>query len=177
MIGFLDLKSLGYYKIRQDVLQQNFSKCYHFEPAGRWCEEFNTLVNELQKDKKILDNEKYPWLEDSDERKYMTDKEILDKYLDLDKLCLTESEKKEVRDMIYKYKDAFSLRDEIGSCPNIEIDIDVTDNTPFFITPYHVKEEKKILDKELKRLCYLGMLKEGFLAYSSPVMLISRKVM
>ena len=29
----------------------------------------------------------------------------------------------------------------------------------------------------MKRLCYLGIMKEGFLAYSSPVMLISRKVM
>ena len=28
----------------------------------------------------------------------------------------------------------------------------------------------------MKRLCSLGILKEGFLAYSSPVMLISRKV-
>ena len=64
----------------------------------------------------------------------------------------------------------------MGTCPNIEIDIDVTDKTPFFIRPYHVREEdKKILDKEMKRLCYLGMLK-GFSAYSSPVILISRKV-
>ena len=29
----------------------------------------------------------------------------------------------------------------------------------------------------MKRLCYLGILKEGLLAYSSPVMLIRRKVM
>ena len=28
----------------------------------------------------------------------------------------------------------------------------------------------------MKRLCYLGILKEGFSAYSSPVVLISRKV-
>ena len=28
----------------------------------------------------------------------------------------------------------------------------------------------------MKKLCYLGILKEGFSAYSSPVMLISRKV-
>ena len=28
----------------------------------------------------------------------------------------------------------------------------------------------------MKRLCYLGILKEGFLAYSSPVMLISRNL-
>ena len=29
----------------------------------------------------------------------------------------------------------------------------------------------------MKRLCYLGILKGGFSAYSSPIMLISRKVM
>ena len=33
-----------------------------------------------------------------------------------------------------------------------------------------------VLDKEMRRLCYLGILKEGFSAYSSPVMLISRKL-
>ena len=48
---------------------------------------------------------------------------------------------------------------------------------PFFIRPYHVKEDdKRILDKEMKRLCYLGILKDGFSAYSSLVMLISRKM-
>ena len=69
------------------------------------------------------------------------------------------------------------MRDEIGTCPNIKVEIDVTDNSPFFIRPFHAKEEDKaILDKEMKWLCYLGILKEGFLAYSSPVMLISQKV-
>ena len=107
----------------------------------------------------------------------MTDKEILDKYIDLHKSCLSESEKKEVRDMIYKYKDAFSLRYEIGTCPNIEIDIDITDKTLFFTRPYHLKEkDNRLLDKEMKRLCHLGILKEGFSDYVSPVMLISRKV-
>ena len=53
----------------------------------------------------------------------------------------------------------------------------MTDKTPFFIRPFHAKEEgKNILDKEMKRLCYLGILKEGFSAYSSPVMLIRRKM-
>ena len=32
----------------------------------------------------------------------MTAKEILDKYIDLEKLCLTEEEKKEVMEMPYK---------------------------------------------------------------------------
>ena len=177
MLGILDLRSLGYHKIRQGELQQNLSKCYHLNQQKKQCEEFNTLVNELKKVQKISEKEKYPWLEDSDERKYMTDREILDKYIGLDRSCLTDSEKTQVRDMIYKYKDAFSLRDEIGTCPNIGIDIDVTDKTPFFIRPYHVREEdKRMLDKEMKRLCYLAILKEGFSAYLSPVMLISRKV-
>ena len=82
-----------------------------------------------------------------------------------------------MREIFYKYKDAFSLRDKIGMCPNIEVEIDVTDKTPFFIRPFHTKEEdKSILDKEMKRLCYLGILQEGFSAYSSPVMLTSRKM-
>ena len=107
----------------------------------------------------------------------MMDKEILDKYLGLDKSCLTEKEKREVMEMLYKYKEAFSLRDEMGTCPNIEVEINVTDRSPFLIRPYHVKEEDKaLIDKEKNHLCYLGILKEGFSAYSSPVMLISRKL-
>ena len=68
----------------------------------------------------------------------MTVKEILDKLIDLEKSCMMEKEKKEVMEMLYKYKDAFSLRDEIGTCPNIEVEIDVMDKSPFFIRPYHV---------------------------------------
>ena len=69
------------------------------------------------------------------------------------------------------------LRGDIDTCPNIEVEIDVTDKLPFFIRPYYVKEEdENILVREMKRLCYLGILKEAFSAYSSPFMLISRKV-
>ena len=56
-------------------------------------------------------------LDDSDERKCMSDKEILDKYIDLENSCLSRWEKKEVINLIYEYKDAFSLRDKIGTCP------------------------------------------------------------
>ena len=32
----------------------------------------------------------------------------------------------------------------------------------------HTREEnKRVLDKEMKRLCYLGILKEGFSAFSN----------
>ena len=77
-----------------------------------------------------MTKEYYPWLDPSNERTYMTDKEILEKYIDLDKSCLMEKEKKEVMDMLYKYKEAFSLRDEIGTCPNMEVKINITDRSP-----------------------------------------------
>ena len=57
--------------------------------------------------------------------------------------------------MLYKFKDAFSLTDEICTCANIEAEIDVTDKLPFFIRPYHIREgDINILDNEMKRLCY-----------------------
>ena len=58
--------------------------------------------------------------------------------------------------MLYKYKEAFSLRDEISTCPNIVVKINVIDKSSLFVRPYHVKEEDKhILDREMKRLCHL----------------------
>ena len=54
-------------------------------------------------------------------------------------------------EMQYKYKEAFSLRDEIGTCPYIEVEIDVMNKSPFFIRPYHAKEEDKaLIDKDMK---------------------------
>ena len=178
MIGIIDLRWLGYYKIKQGILQQNLSRYYRFEKAEKLCEYFNNFVNTLKKEREQNSlGDKYPWLDQDDERRHMTDKEILDKYINLDQSCLSKEEKKEVMDMLYRYREAFSLRDEIGTCPNIEVEIDVTDKLPFFIWPYHVKEEDKaFIDKEMKWLCYMGILKEGFSAYSSPVMLISRKL-
>ena len=107
--------------------------------------------------------DKYPWLDPEDERRNMTDREILEKYIDLKNSCLNKEEKVKVMDMLYKYKEAFSLGDEIGTCPNTEIEIEVMDKSPFFIRPYHVREEDiAVIDKEMKRLCYMGILKEGF---------------
>ena len=40
--------------------------------------------------------DKYPWLDPSDERKHMSDREILDKYVDLDKSCLTDEKRSQL---------------------------------------------------------------------------------
>ena len=39
--------------------------------------------------------------------------------------------KGEVMVKLYRYREAFSLRDEMGTCPNIEVKIDVTDKSLF----------------------------------------------
>ena len=38
MIGIIDMISLGYYKIKQEILQQNLSRYYRFENAEKLCE-------------------------------------------------------------------------------------------------------------------------------------------
>ena len=133
MIGIVDIQSLGYYKTKQGILRQNLSKFYKFEEAGKLCEYFNKFVNTLKKDREQVSLvDKYPWLDPEDKRRNMMDREILEKYIDLDMSCLNKKEKVEVMDMLYKYKEAFSLRDEIGTCPSIEVEIEVTDRSPFF---------------------------------------------
>ena len=94
MIEIVDLRSLGHYKIKQGILQQNLSKYYRFERAETLSEYFNRFVNTLKKEREEKDpDESYPWSDSTDERKYLTDQEILDKYLDLDSSCLTKEEK------------------------------------------------------------------------------------
>ena len=150
MIGVIDLRSLGFYKIKQEVLQEHLGKDYHFKLVDGVCSQYNRFVNLMRKEEENSKG-KYPWLEDTDERKYIMDREILDKYINLDNSCLTKVEKTQVRELLYKYKDIFSLRDEIGLCPNIEIEIDITDKSPSFIRSFHANEEDKIiLNKEMK---------------------------
>ena len=95
MIGMVDLRLLGCYKIKQGILQQNLSKYYRFERAETLCKYFNKFINTLKKEREQIEpKEGYPWLDSSDEREYMTDWEILEKYIDLHSLCLTKEEKK-----------------------------------------------------------------------------------
>ena len=60
MLGILDLRLVGYCKIKQRILQQNLSRYYRFESADILCEHFNKFVNTLKKEKEER-NEKYPW--------------------------------------------------------------------------------------------------------------------
>ena len=74
MLGILDLRLMGYNRIKQGMLQQNLSKFYKFKSADTICEHFNRFINALKKEREEEMQEKYPWLDPSNERKYMTKK-------------------------------------------------------------------------------------------------------
>ena len=51
MLGIFDLRSLGYYKIKQGILQLNLSKYSKFEKADTLCEHFNNFTHTLKKER------------------------------------------------------------------------------------------------------------------------------
>ena len=104
------------------------------------------------------------------------DEEILDKYIDLSSSDLNTEEKSTLMSIIKLHKEAFSLRDEIGKCPNIKIDVDVMDDSPFFVRPFSIHEEDKpTMDKYMAKLVSPGILSKNNTTHSSPVMLVARK--
>ena len=82
---------------------------------------------QLEKDQLDSEDEKdpYPWLDLEDPRRNMSDEQILEEYVDLSASDLDPSEKDTLLKLMKQHKEAFSLGDEIGKCPNIKIDIDV----------------------------------------------------
>ena len=75
MIGVVDLISLGFYKIKQEVLQEHLGIHYHFELADDVCNQYNRFVNLMRKEEENSEG-KFPWLEDTNKRKYMTDRDF-----------------------------------------------------------------------------------------------------
>ena len=194
-VGCIDMRSLGYFHVSRDTILMAVEDQCKFLNDEDSLEFFNLLVDDIKqinantklqprepdkvRDTNLKDNttgDPYPWLDKDDPRRTMTDEEIINKYVNLEDSDLTEKEKKQLRKVILRYRPAFSLRDEIGVCPHMEVDLELTDTTPFFIRPFPIKEnEKDIIDKEMRKGCLLGILKKGMSSYSSPIMLIPRK--
>ena len=142
-IGILDLRSVGYFKVSYQKLttmaesRQTF-KMYHYQQVRKDPKEHLDEYHKMsrasrderysERSQNIQDNtDRYPWLAKDDPRRYQTDVEILYEKIDLKDSALTKKEKAKMMKMILKYRDAFSLRDEIGECPNLVADIKVID--------------------------------------------------
>ena len=122
---------------------------------------------------KSTPDDKYPWLDPDDPRRNMTDKEILRMKLNLKDSILNKKEKEEFLTKVEQFTDVFSLRDEIGTCPFIEVHLKLKDETPFFVRPYPMREEqKKVIQKEMDRLEHLGIIHKGCLSETEKSKLI-----
>ena len=192
-IGILGLRSVGYFKVSYQKLitmaesRQTF-KMYHYQQVRKdpkdqlddylKMSKANTDEIYSQRSQNTQDNnDKYPWLAKDDPRRYQTDAEILYEKIDLKESALTKKEKAKLMKMILKYREAFSLRDEIGECPNLVADIKVIDESPFFVRPFPLSEtDKPLMDQKMERLVSLGILTKNSTSHTSPVMLITRKL-
>ena len=181
-IGIVDIRSLGYYNVSKSIMFFDKRGNDRIPPPPYRVPKLhprNYYKAKEMKEHNIQDNEKkdlYPWLDKDDPHRDMTDEEILDKYIDLSNSDLTLDEKKTLMNTIKEHKQAFSLRDEIGQCPNIKIDIDVIDDSPFFVRSFPIHEEDKpIMDSYMAKLVSLGILTKNNTTHTFPVMLVSRK--
>ena len=183
-IGIVDLRSLGYYNIRPQVMHFNLTGAHNLFSKWnldlRFEEHFTKIFTQNVRYRKrevaSKQQDPYPWLDEDDPRRKMTDEEILYKYIDLSESHLTRREKEEVMDLIITHKKAFSLRDEIGKCPDIKVNIEVNDPSTFFVRPFPIAEEDKpLMDKCMQKLVSLGILSKNSTTHTSPVMLVARK--
>ena len=109
-------------------------------------------------------------------RKFMSDEQIHEKYIDLSASDLSSQEKDTFMSMVKLHKEAFSLRDEISKCLNIKIDIDGVGDSPFFVRPFPIHEEDKpLMDRYMAKIVSLGILSKNNTAHTSPVMLVGRQ--
>ena len=89
---------------------------------------------------------------------------------------LDEKGKEEFLAKVEQFTDVFSLRDEIGTCPFIEVHLKLRDETPFFVRLYPMREEqKKVIQKQMNRLEHLGIICKGLTGFSSLVVLVKQK--
>ena len=178
-IGILDLRSIGYFKVSYQKLvtmaksRQTF-KMYHYQQVTK---DPKDHIDDYHKMSRVNEDDRYPWLAKDDPRRHQTDAEILYEKIDLKDSALTRKEKTKLMKMILKYRDAFSLRDEKGECPNLVADIKVIDESPFFVRPFPLSEtDKPFMDQQMERLVSLGILTKNSTSHTSPVMLITRKL-
>ena len=146
--------------------------------TGRYkTKESMSKIDEEERVERHRKYDPYPWLTKDDPRRSQSDEEILHEKIDLSDSALSRKEKSRLMKMLIKYRDAFSLRDEIGECPNLKADIKVIDESPFFVRPFPISEkDKPFMDEQMERLVSLGILSKNSTSHTSPVMLITRKM-
>ena len=150
-MGIVDIRSLGYYNVTKSVMffdkrGNNQIPAPPYKVPTLHPQNYYKASQNKEVETKKSDPDLYPWLDLNDPRRDMTDEEILDKYIDLSNSDLKPEKSNTLINIIKSHKEAFSLRDEIGKCPNIKIDTDAVDDSPFFVRPFPIHEEGQTLN-------------------------------
>ena len=172
--GYLDTRSIGHYDPLTATQMLSSNQLIFSSLAASISD--HTLDRLIHEEPALGNLDPYPWLDPRDPRRFQTDRQLLEQLIDLSESSLTPREKEQFYDLLEEYTKAFSLHDEIGLAPDMHINLELTDTTPFFIRPFSVKEDMKLkIDKEMNKLVTLGILKKGLSGFSSPAMAIKRK--
>ncbi len=132
LVASADMHSVGYFRQTQDALQavlqqdtlflsehetdhyidQCFLGCVA-QPQNTWIVKTKPQEpdsqTELAETVKAKNKDDYPWLNDDNPRRNMTDKQIFEQYVDLSESDLTAREKQKMVHLLMKYRSAFSL--------------------------------------------------------------------
>ena len=112
---------------------------------------YNRMSSISHRKRDLHCSDPYPWLAPDDLCRFQTDSQILYEKIDLSQSHLTSKEKAKLMKLVVKYREAFSLRDEIGACPNLTVDIQVIDESPFFVRPFPLSEtDKEFMDEQMR---------------------------
>ena len=168
-VGILDLRSVGYFKVGYQKMvnmaksSKTFKMCHYQQVICRTKTEVDQYMRIRGRygGEKGKNNERqinpyqkpdpYPWLAEDDPRRHQSDEEILHEKIDLSDSALSRKEKARLMRLLIRYREAFSLRDEIGECPNLEADIKVIDESPFFVRPFPISEgDKPFMDEQME---------------------------
>ena len=197
VLGILDFRSMGYFKVGYQKMvtmaeSSNNFHMHHYQQVAKSkpkaecglyfkCHVIDDHAEILQTEVRTLTEnlggDPYLWLAEDDPRRFQSDAEILFEKIDLKNSALTKKEKAKLMKMVLKYRDAFSLRDEIGAFPYLTADIKVIEKSLFFLRPFPLSEgDKPFIDKQMERLVSLDILSKTSPSHTSPVMLITHKL-
>ena len=156
-IGVLDLRSIGYYKVSYQRLismaEEKFQLFHYVKTpnSGGKMDRYNRMSSELHRRREVHRSDPYPWLAPDDPCRFQTDNQILYEKINLSESYLSSKEKAKLMKLILRYREAFSLRDEIGACPNLTADIQVIDESSFFVRPFPLSEpDKEFMDEQME---------------------------
>ena len=191
--GYVDLRSVGYFHVSGanmiQLLNPSFEMIGIDQLLGSFENPTISNIRTVEREDEIRPlqelvkkhttkprSDPYPWLDKQDPRRSKTDEQLIREQIKIAKASPISKEEQELfMKLLIKYREVFSIRDEIGLCPSMKVQLYLKDETPFFIRPYPIKPEKRGMSMPKLPGGTFWECKTRLSGYTSPIMLIPRK--